>query len=156
MVYSGSIDGWYLTEDMANFFLTLRQRKPNAHFLWLTPARHDRIKSLMQERGLHERDYSVVAVAPQDVPSYLSASDAGVAFIKNCFSKLPSSPTKYAEYLACGLPLIINAGIGDSDALVTRERAGALVSEFNEAEYEQALTTIATLAAAAETRGRMR
>jgi len=28
-------------------------------------------------------------------------------------SKLASSPTKYAEYLACGLPLIINAGVGD-------------------------------------------
>jgi len=146
VVYSGSIDGWYLTADMANFFLTFRRQRPDAHFLWLTPMRHDRIKSLMQERGLNERDYSVVAVAPHDVPSYLSASDAGVAFIKNCFSKLASSPTKYAEYLGCGLPLIINAGIGDSDMLVNHESAGVLIQNLTEAEYAGAAATIEQLA----------
>src|SRR5687768_7432269 len=36
-------------------------------------------------------------------PSYLSAADAGLSFIKSCFSKIASSPTKNAEYLACGL-----------------------------------------------------
>ena len=156
VVYCGSIDGWYLTEKMSDFFVEMLKQKPEAHFLWLTQTKHERVRSLMQTRRISESNYTVIAAQPQDVPSYLSASDAGLAFIKPCFSKLASSPTKYAEYLACGLPLIINAGIGDSDALVTRERAGALVSEFNEAEYEQALTTIATLAAAAETRGRMR
>ena len=146
VVYSGSIDGWYLTEDMANFFLTLRQRKANSHFLWLTPARHDRINSLMRKRGLNERDYSVVAVTPQDVPSYLSASDAGVAFIKTCFSKLASSPTKYAEYLGCGLPLIINAGIGDSDMLVNHENAGVLVQDLTGAEYVRVAAIIEQMA----------
>jgi hypothetical protein len=69
------------------------------------------------------------------VPSYLSAGDAGLAFIKPCFSKLASSPTKYAEYLGCALPLIINDGIGDSDALIGEERVGASVADFNESEY---------------------
>ncbi|MFN2577863.1 MAG: glycosyltransferase [Pyrinomonadaceae bacterium] len=146
VVYSGSIDGWYLTDDMADCFLTLRRHRPDAHFLWLTPTRHDRIKSLMQARGLNKRDYSIVAVAPRDVPSYLSASDAGVAFIKNCFSKLASSPTKYAEYLGCGLPLIINAGIGDSDMLVNQEGAGVLLKNLTEAEYARAAVAIEQLA----------
>jgi len=155
VVYGGSIDGWYLTEEMIDFFVEMLKQKPDAHFLWLTLTKHERVRSLMQTRGISESSYTLIAAAPQDVPSYLSASDAGLAFIKPCFSKLASSPTKFAEYLACGLPLIINAGIGDADALVTREGAGVLVSEFNEAEYEKALTAIATLAAA-ETRSRMR
>ena len=141
-VYSGSIDGWYLTEEMANFFAVVLKRRPNSHVVWLTPTRHERIRQLMNDRGLSSSRYSIVSAAPRDVPSYLSASDAGVAFIKPCFSKLASSPTKYAEYLGCGLPLIINAGIGDSDSLVEHERTGHLVSEFNEAEFEKALATI--------------
>jgi hypothetical protein len=72
----------------------------------------------------------------------LSASDAGIAFIKPCFSKLASSPTKNGEYLACGLPLIINAGIGDSDSLIEREGVGALVSDLTRTEYAVAATTI--------------
>ncbi len=146
IVYSGSIDGWYLTEDMADFFVTMRKQRPRAHFLWLTPARHERVHELMRARGLGESEYTVLASAPRDVPSYLSAGDAGLAFIKPCFSKLASSPTKYAEYLGCGLPLIINEGVGDSDVLITREKVGALVHEFSEPEYASASALIDDLA----------
>lgn len=144
LVYSGSIDGWYLTEPMADFFLALRQERPDAHFLWLAPRGHERIRSLMSARGLTESDYTVLSVSTADVPSYLSASDIGLAFIKSCLSKMASSPTKYAEYLGCGLPLVINEGIGDSDMLVTQERVGVLVREFVEPAYRAAARAITT------------
>lgn len=146
LVYSGSIDGWYLTEQMADFFALMLKRHTEAHALWLTPTRHERIKELMHVRGLSESRYTLLAAAPRDVPSYLSASDVGVAFIKPCFSKLASSPTKYAEYLACGLPLVINAGIGDSDVLVSEEKTGALVNDFNQDQYDQAAVAVEALA----------
>lgn len=157
IVYSGSIDGWYLTDKMADFFATVLKQKPHAYFLWLSPSRHDRIEALMHERGISKDSYAIVASASRDVPSYLSAGDAGLAFIKPCFSKLASSPTKYAEYLACGLPLIINAGIGDSDSLITGEAAGFLVRDFNETEYARAANAVEALAnTAAQTRALMR
>jgi len=142
VVYSGSIGGWYLTEEMADFFSVLLKEKPEAHALWLTTGDHDQLRTLMRARGIEERDYTVAAAATADVPSYLSASDAGLAFIKPCFSKLASSPTKYAEYLACGLPLIINQGIGDSDTLITREKTGVLVRDFSQTEYRSAIAAI--------------
>jgi glycosyltransferase involved in cell wall biosynthesis len=145
-VFSGSIDGWYLTEKMADAFVSLQTQRRDAHFLWLTPARHDRIRELMAARSLRDDQYTLIAAAPHEVSSYLSAADAGLAFIKPCFSKLASSPTKYAEYLACGLPLIINAGVGDSDQLVTQEKVGALVRDFNEDEYANSWAVIEGLA----------
>ena len=157
VVYSGSIDGWYLTERMADFFAQLLTSHPGAHFLWLTPTKHDRIRNLMEQRQISRDSYTVLAVTTQEVPSYLSAADVGLAFIKPCFSKLASSPTKYAEYLACGLPVIINEGIGDSDGLISREQAGALISEFNQAEYGRAVFAVdALLSDAQKTRARMR
>src|SRR2546425_3102678 len=146
LVYSGSIDGWYLTQNMADFFVALRKKNPRAYFLLLNPARHARVHSVMRSRGLSDQDYTVLALSTTDVPSYLSASDAGLAFIKPCFSKLASSPTKYAEYLGCGLPLIINVGIGDSDSLITRENVGVLTNDFIESEYEKAATIIVSAA----------
>ena len=157
VVYSGSIDGWYLTEEMAEFFVVLRKHNPATYFLWLTTTKHERIRKLMKDRAVSESDYQVLSATPGEMPSYLSASDVGLAFIKVCFSKLASSPTKYAEYLGCGLPLIINAGIGDSDALIIDDRAGVLVENFTETGYRKAAIAIELLVAEAEkTRARAR
>lgn len=142
VVYSGSIGGWYLNEEMADFFVAALKEREDAHFLWLTPGPRQSVEALMRERGIDENHYTVRAAQSAEVASYLSASDVGIAFIKPCFSKLASSPTKTAEYLACGLPVILNAGVGDSDTLVTREHVGALISEFTAQAYRQAMATV--------------
>ena len=147
IVYSGSLDGWYLTEKMADFFATVRRTRPDAHLLWLTNGSHERVKQLMKSRNVPDDRFSVLSVPARLVPSYLSAADAGVSFIKPCFSKLASSPTKNAEYLACGLPLIINSGIGDSDALIDDWNAGVLLEDLTDEEYTQAQAFIEKMAA---------
>lgn len=145
VVYSGSIDGWYLTERMAEFFSHLKTARQDAHFLWLTHGSHERVRQLMRAKGLSDSDYTVTSTSSRDVSSYLSASDAGLAFIKPSFSKQASSPTKYGEYLACGLPLIINSGVGDSDELMMTEGVGVLVSEFSNSEYARAALAVDAL-----------
>jgi len=141
VVYSGSIDGWYLTEEMADFLVSFSRVHPQSHFLWLT-SRSDRVQSLMRERGIENSRYTVRSLFTSEVPAYLSASDAAMAFIKPCFSKLASSPTKTAEYLACGLPIIINAGVGDSDTLIDTDSAGVLVKNFTAGDYQLAAEKI--------------
>jgi glycosyltransferase involved in cell wall biosynthesis len=157
VVYSGSIGGWYLTEEMADFFSALLQEYSDAHALWLTPSGHDKIRSLMTARGADPARYSIVASPPEEVRSYLSASEAGLAFIKPCFSKLASSPTKNAEYLACGLPVIINSDVGDSDTLVNEEGVGELVRFFSRESYLAAVSKLrSSFADTGETRARTR
>jgi glycosyltransferase involved in cell wall biosynthesis len=142
---------------MADFFVELLRTRPDAHFLWLTLGPRELIERLMRERGVSEGQYTVQAASNADVPSYLSASDAGIAFYKPGFSKLATSPVKVTEYLACGLPFVINAGIGDADALVRDERAGALVREFTVEEYGRAAASVMDLLSdASGTRRRLR
>ncbi|HEX7334878.1 MAG TPA: glycosyltransferase [Pyrinomonadaceae bacterium] len=137
LVYSGSLDGWYLTEEMADFFASIVRKRNDAHLLWLTMGSRERVQQLMSERGINQGNYSVHSVAPKQMPSYLSAGDVGISFIKRCFSKLASSPTKNAEYLACGLPIVINSGIGDSDAL-----PAIVINDFNDRDFDAAWTAI--------------
>src|ERR1043165_225893 len=92
----------------------------------------------MAARNIAKDNFSVLAVASAEVPSYLAAADVGLAFIKRCVSKIASSPTKNGEYLACGLPLVINAGVGDSDALINDWRAGVLIDEFTDEAFAKA------------------
>jgi len=152
IVYSGSLDGWYLTEKMADFFASFLQRNRDAHLLWLTTGSHDRVRDLMRSRNVETGNFSVLSIASSAVPSYLSAADAGLAFIKRCVSKVASSPTKNGEYLACGLPLIINAGVGDSDSLINDWKAGVLIENFTEDEYAVAALSIEKMVAESEVR----
>jgi len=156
VVYSGSLDGWYLTEEMVDFFATLLKGNRKAHLLWLTNGSPDRVRELMRSRSVETNNFSVLSVAPAEVPSYLAAADAGLSFIKRCISKIASSPTKNGEYLACGLPLVINAGVGDSDALIDDWNAGVLIEEFSESEYAEAGRAIEAIAARPEARQQAR
>ena len=142
MVYSGSLDGWYLTEQMADFFASFLKQNHEAHLLWLTTGSHDRVRELMRARNVEPDNFSVRAVASGDVASYLAAADVGLAFIKRCVSKIASSPTKNGEYLACGLPLVINAGVGDSDLLINEWKAGVLIDDFSEDDFVKAAREI--------------
>jgi glycosyltransferase involved in cell wall biosynthesis len=157
LVYSGSIGGWYLSDRMADFYVALLRKWNNAHFLWLTPGSAEIITELMTQRGIKPANYTVQRVASEEVPSYLSASDVGIAFYRPGFSKLATSPVKVTEYLACGLPFVINAGVGDSESLVDREGAGSLVSDFSGSEYARAIASIESFTAQTEqTRKRAR
>ena len=152
LVYSGSLDGWYLTEKMVDFFVAVLKSRSDAHLLWLTTGSHDRVRELMRSRDVEPGNFSVLSIPSSSVPSYLAAADAGMAFIKRCVSKIASSPTKNGEYLACGLPLIINAGVGDSDALINDWKAGVLIEKFTDEEYAEAGRSIEAMVSQPEVR----
>jgi glycosyltransferase involved in cell wall biosynthesis len=155
LVYSGSVGGWYLTEQMADLFVELVKIRPDSHFLWLTAGSRDFVDRIMTARKIRPNQFSVHNVAPADVPRYLCAADAGIAFYKPTFSRLATSPVKLAEYLACGLSVIINAGVGDSDSFIREHKLGAVVDDFNDQDYKKALLEIEDLMNE-ESRGRAR
>jgi glycosyltransferase involved in cell wall biosynthesis len=145
LVYSGSLGSWYRLEEMLDFFVAAAESLAGLRFLLLTPH-VERAQAAIGEKGLDSR---VVArrLAPDDVPRYLAAADAGICFLGRHPSKVASSPTKYAEYLATGLPVITNGWIGDSARLIA-EAPWILVDEFSQSAYQQAAARLAVLLAA--------
>ncbi|MEJ7708854.1 MAG: glycosyltransferase [Pyrinomonadaceae bacterium] len=129
----------YLTDEMADFLAAAHRQNPATFSMILTQSRPEMISDRLRELGVSERDYMVRKVAPIDIPSYLRAAHFALSFIKPCYSKLASSPTKVAEYLAAGLPVISNAGIGDLDEMIAADRVGVIVREFNEAAYLESI-----------------
>jgi glycosyltransferase involved in cell wall biosynthesis len=138
LAYVGSLGTWYMGAEMVRFFKELLLARPEAMLLILTQTPEVANNVLDSEGVLRER-YLVRTVSPEQVPNALKAADAGVAFIKPCYSKISSSPTKIAEYLAAGLPIVSNRGIGDLDALVEGESVGTLVRDFTREEYSRAV-----------------
>jgi glycosyltransferase involved in cell wall biosynthesis len=139
VVYVGALGGWYLTDETAELLAVAHEQDPKTFSLVLTQSPPEMIAAPLRARGVSEEDFLVRRVAPADIPRYLKASDIAVSFIKRCYSKLSSSPTKLAEYLAAGLPVICNAGIGDVDEVVEGNRVGVVVRELNREAYAAAL-----------------
>lgn len=145
IIYVGALGGWYLTEEMTEFLATAHRQDQATFSLILTQSEPSRLKERLRELGITERDYLVRQVPPEEVPRYLKAADIGLSFIKPCYSKLSSSPTKIAEYLAGGLPVVSTAGIGDVDEILEGDRVGVVVREFNREAYLEALLAIDAL-----------
>ncbi len=91
-----------------------------------------------------------------EMPRYLSAADAAISFIKPCYSKLSSSPTKIAEYLASGVPIITNTGVGDVAEQIEDDDVGAVVKDFSLESYNDALLKVRNLLATSGIRERCR
>lgn len=136
LVYSGSLGSWYCLDEMIHFFAEFKKYKKEAYLLVLTKTDSNETQKYISER-ISSQDYSILHIPYSQMPSYLSAADAGIFFIKPCYSKQFSCPTKLAEYLSCKLPVIINSGIGDADQIVLENNAGVVVTAFNTDEYKK-------------------
>jgi glycosyltransferase involved in cell wall biosynthesis len=142
LVYSGSLGSWYRLEEMLDFHEAARAEMPTLRFLLLTP------QATLAEEAAWRRVLSsqivVRSVDPDAVPRYLAACDVGICFLGEHASKVASSPTKYGEYLAAGLPVVTNGWIGDAQRFKA-EPTWLLVDAFETEGYRQAARRISDL-----------
>jgi len=139
--YVGSIGTWYMLPEMLDFFQILEKKNPNALFLFVSNE-GDKIHALAAEKGISSEKIRVVSCLHSQVASYISLFTASIYFILPAYSKKASSPTKQAELMSMGIPVICNPGVGDSDLIVKKYQAGWVVEEFSEANYELVVQAI--------------
>jgi glycosyltransferase involved in cell wall biosynthesis len=143
LVYAGTLGAWYREEEMVRLYAGLRRRRP-ATFALYTHSPTDRFYAALARLLIPREEVVVRRVSPSEMPAALAAADAAVSFITPCFSKLGSSPTKTAEYLAMGLPTVLNRGIGDSNQLIDEVPAVIDAGGLHEEEIERAADILAT------------
>lgn len=145
IAYVGSFGGWYLSDEMFAFFAAAREVDPTVFIMILTQRDAEMATERLLSIGFEKSDFYVAGVLPADIPRYLSAADAAVSFIKKCYSKQASSPTKNAEYLASGVPVIANSGVGDVAELIDNEGVGVLIKKFDHGGYVDAIKRLKAL-----------
>ena len=145
VVYAGSVTGLYLLEEMGRFFLALRERRPDAYLRILTASPAAKASETLSNLGLREEDYWVGAAPPSEIPAYLRRAKIGLSFRKPTFSQIATSPTKIPEYLASGIPVVSNAGIGDTDRALLDDSVGIVVRDFSRDAYDEAVVALLEL-----------
>lgn len=140
--YLGSAGTWYMLPEMMDFFVAISRDVPGSIFLFITNDTPAMIWKAVEGKKHDAGKYRIISLPSDKVPEYISVSDWGLFFIKPVFSKQASSPTKFAEFLAMGVPVIVNKGVGDVDEVVTNENAGIIVNGFTAEEYSAAINKI--------------
>jgi glycosyltransferase involved in cell wall biosynthesis len=141
LVYLGSVGGWYMTKEMFRFFRKLSEKHPEYVMLILTKDTPEQVKQEAAAEGVPVDKIFVTYSGRDQLPAFLALSSFSIFFIRNTFSKQASSPTKHAELMGLGLPVVCN-DIGDTGHIVSATNTGVLINEFDEKSIESAVEQV--------------
>jgi glycosyltransferase involved in cell wall biosynthesis len=110
------------------------------------------------ERELRATGAVRTAVAFADMPAHIAAHHAGLSICRASagVSLKAAMPTKIAEFLAVGRPVLVNRGLGDMDDLIDRFHCGVVVDDPSDSGLDRALDELAELLADGQTPERCR
>ncbi len=137
VVYSGAFRDWQMPQETIRCFKRIQKIHPNAFFLCLTPDTED-FSALLDKEQVAASDRLVCRVAHSEIEKYLTLGDVGILLREENPLNAYSCPTKFAEYLACGLHVITTFTIRDISGVVFKEKVGTLLTNLNN---ETLLTT---------------
>jgi hypothetical protein len=123
LVYSGSSADWQsfsLLQEMLDQWLAARE---DLHVLFL--SRKDAHIAALAER--HPGRVEVQWLDHAKVAQVMAQCDYGIMVRERTITNKVASPTKFAEYLACGLRVITTADLGDLSAAVSEHDLGLVL-----------------------------
>ncbi len=123
MVYSGSTAGWQSFSVLGDILGNVLQSGNQYKLLFL--AKED--ESIAKMKSRFSNQVSNQWVKHNDVQRVLAACDYGILFRENSVTNQVASPTKFAEYLSAGLPVIISENLGDYSEFVKVKKCGMVI-----------------------------
>jgi glycosyltransferase involved in cell wall biosynthesis len=139
VVYSGSTEGRYDIQAMLSFFSRLRAVRPESRLTVLSTGDTNKIQALVEAASLPGNAVSIRSLPHYQVPEFLSRQDIGLLFLRGNLALIASSPTKMGEYLACGLTVVAEQGLGGLERILVEEGVGCLVGSDQPASWDEAI-----------------
>ena len=128
VIYSGSLAGWQQPEETVALFERIREQRQDALLVFLT-REEDEARALLQRR-LPAGSFRLLCADHDEVGGYLCAADIGLLLRDRSPTNKVAAPIKFAEYLTCGLPVVITPGIGDTERHLRDLGAGCVLPDM--------------------------
>jgi glycosyltransferase involved in cell wall biosynthesis len=120
------LSSWFLIDWLSAFFSAVARADPSARFELISRDAPEAILAALRPDPFWAQRLKIASAAPAQMPRLVQAHSTSVMFFTAGLSKLGSSPTRMAEVLGCGRPVVANAGIGDVEQIVRDSRVGVL------------------------------
>lgn len=126
LVYSGGAQEYQCVKELIEVYKHLRQLHTTYKLLIMT-LDVDKFKEIFNLVAPDCDDVIYRSATKQDVSSFLSAADISFLLRKMEILNIVSCPTKFGEYLACGLPVITTNWAGHAPYFVKNHGVGLIV-----------------------------
>lgn len=139
------LSGWFLTDWLAKWMRLVILKNPSAYFKIITLDDSIKVKEMLDPSNeLHDR-LTIISHSTEKMPEVIRNLDVSVMFFSSGLSKLGSSPTRLAEVLGSGLPVVVNDNVGDVADIVKKNNVGVVVEGTNTDQMEKALNQLLIL-----------
>ena len=138
----GTMSNWYLRQTMLEYLSLMVKSLDSIKVMIVTREDHRRLYEDAVAAGIPSQRLVLTQAEFEHMPAYIRLMDLGMFFIRVCFSKRGAAATKLGEFLACGVPVIINDGIGDSGCIVRRHSVGVVLANTTIEGFESSLTAV--------------
>jgi glycosyltransferase involved in cell wall biosynthesis len=127
LLYLGSLGPDYLLLHLMALFRQVLAVRPGARFVFVSNNGKELVDAECDAQGVDRDKIRFLTADRNDIPALISIANLSVVFIRADLSKAGCSPTKLAELFACNVPVIVNAGVGDMDAIISLKKNGSVV-----------------------------
>jgi glycosyltransferase involved in cell wall biosynthesis len=139
------ISGWFLVDWLRAFVDAVTRVDPSARFELISRDAPEAIRSALQPAFTWADRLRIQSASPAEMPAIVQRHTASVMFFTGGLSKLGSSPTRMAEVLGCGRPVVANPGVGDVEQVVRQHRVGVLATGASDAEMDACVAELLAL-----------
>lgn len=152
----GTMGNWYMRQEMIDCLAVFAGAWPELRILIVTRDDREALRADLERAGVPGGRLAITSASFEEMPRYVRLFDVGLFFIKPSFSKRASAATKLAEFLGCGVPVVINDGVGDSGTIVRDGGAGVVLASLDARAFRAALGQVRAVISDPAVAGRCR
>lgn len=128
-VMSGQLTSDRLPQHVVRVFARVLAHRPQATMVLLTYGIAVAVDPLLAEYGVDRARVVRLTCSRDEVYEQLCGADVGMVFLEPALRFRYCFPIKFPEYLAAGLPVVVNRAAGDLADLVCGRRLGWVIDE---------------------------
>lgn len=139
------LSGWFKTDWLAAFFRAVARHDPKARFEVVTRDDAETVRMRLDPEGALPT-LSIFSAKPEQVHRDVQRQSASAMFYAGGdTSELGRSPTRMAEILGCGIPVVANKGVGDVAGILSHYRVGVIAPDQSDNAMDEAVRSLIKL-----------
>jgi len=150
------LSGWFKFDWLTAFFSAADELVPDLDFKIVTPEDSRRIRALAEAGGTPPGRLEIYGAGRLEVPEAIGRLSAVAMFYATGAASTGRCPTRMGEVLACGIPVVVNAGVGDVEGIVRRYDVGVVVNDASAQSMRAAAVALIELLQDPQLRARCR
>jgi glycosyltransferase involved in cell wall biosynthesis len=133
LIYVGGTSWWQCIDETLLLFKNINKINSNTKMLFITAdikIASNKVKNIV----LANMNIKILKLPNDEVFKYLCAADFGMLLRRNELTNMMAYPTKFSEYMLCGLPTIITKTIG---CFQDCKKENSVIIDLNHMQIEQ-------------------